>query len=314
MPTTWDDLLRPGEANNFFNPPPDATPFRFDVTGWNDVTAWWLMELSRVIYCREKTSRAAFLLRARLEEVDFIEERQTETQCMLVAPPSRAWAALVFRGTENIRDWLTNAELMMMPWMRGGRVHAGFRRAFLSIQQKLEDSLREHLPDSTPLFYAGHSLGGALATLAASWRKPAAAYTFGSPYVGDDAFGETLNGHFYRVVNDRDIVATVPLPIPPRLDYVHHGDLHRIGASHTPLDIVTQAPFAPLLPVLHNVTMDSLRDAFGKWATAFVRLVDPPEPLADHAPINYVNLLGEAIGIPARASKLLPPPAHVQVT
>lgn len=110
-------------------------------------------------------------------------------------------------------------------------------------------------------------------------------------------------------------MATVPPPLPPRLDYVHHGALHTIGASNAPLSIFTQAPFAPLLPVLHSATMDSLRDAFGKWATAFVRLVDPPEPLADHAPINYVNLLGEAIGIPARAPKLLPPPAtHVQAT
>ncbi len=306
MPTTWDDLLRPGEASDFFNPPPDAMPVRFDAPAYNDVNAWWLMELSRLVYCREKTSRAAFLLRARLEEVDFIDETRTETQCALVAPPGRAWAALIFRGTENIRDWLTNAEFLMMPWMRGGRVHAGFRRAFLSVQQRLEDALREHLPESCPLFYAGHSLGGALATLAASWRKPAAAYTFGSPYVGDEAFGGTLNGHLYRVVNDRDVVATVPLPIPPRLDYVHHGDLHRIGASNAPLNIFAATPFAPLLPALHSVTMDSLRDAFEGWATAFVRLVDPPEPLADHAPINYVNLLGGIIGVPTRVAKLLP--------
>src|SRR5438067_1011624 len=116
MPTTWDDLLRPGEANNFFNPPPDGTPFRAEITAFDAGNAWWLMELSRLIYCRERASRAAFLLRAKLEELDFIEDRKSETQCCLVAPPSRAWAALVFRGSENIRDWPTNAQFIMTPW------------------------------------------------------------------------------------------------------------------------------------------------------------------------------------------------------
>ena len=67
--------------------------------------------------------------------------------------------------------------------------------------------------------------------------------------------------------------------------------------------------FTPLLPLLHNVTFEAFQRAFHNWSSKFVEAVHPPEPLADHAPINYVNLLGEAAGIPTRVPKLLPPPA-----
>lgn len=308
MPTTWDDLLRPGESNSFFNPAPDGTPFRPEAATYDAVNAWWLMELSRLIYCRESASRAAFLLRARLEEVAFIDDRRSETQCFLVAPPSRAWAALVFRGSAEIRDWLTNAEFLMTPCERGGRVHTGFHRAFLSVRERIDEALRA-LPESCPVFYAGHSLGASLATLAASWRKPAATYTFGSPYVGDGTFGTTLDtSRVFRVVNDRDLVATVPLPLPPRLDYVHHGNLHKIGSANEPVDILRHNAFAPLLPMLHNTTFESFQRAFQNWSSAFVEVVHPPDPLADHAPINYVNLLGTAAGILPRVPRVLPPP------
>ena len=309
MRTTWDDLLRPGEANNFFNPPPEATPFRAEVRAYDPVNAWWLMELSRLVYSHEKVARAAFLLRARLEEIAFFDEPSTETQAFLVAPPSREWAALVFRGTENLKDWLLNAQFGMAPWEGGGRAHAGFQRAFLSVRDRISEALQANVPNAA-LFYTGHSLGASLATLAAAWRKPAATYTFGSPYVGDATFGRSLDlEHLFRVVNDRDVVATVPPPIPPKLDYVHFGALHKIGESHDALDILSHPVFAPVLPELHSISLDAFHKKFEQWGQGFLSLVDPPEPLADHAPINYVNLLGALAGIPPRVPRLLSPPS-----
>lgn len=308
MRTTWDDLLRPGEANNFFNPLPDATPFRPEVRTYDPVNAWWLMELSRLVYSHEKAAREAFLRRAKLEEMAFFDVPATETQAFLVAPPSREWAALVFRGTENLRDWILNAQFSMAPREGGGRVHAGFQRAFLSVRDQIATALDTDLPDAN-LFFTGHSLGAALATLASAWRKPAATYTFGSPFVGDAEIGTSLDlDHLFRVVNDRDIVTTLPPQIPPKLDYVHFGALHKIGAANEPHHFLQDSAFSALRPTLHSISLDSLRGAFRKWADAFLTFVDPPEPLADHAPINYVNLLGELAGIPPRVPKLLPPP------
>jgi alpha-beta hydrolase superfamily lysophospholipase len=109
-----------------------------------------------------------------------------------------------------------------------------------------------------PIFYTGHSLGAALATLAAARRAPKALYTFGSPRVGNAAFIASLgNIPIYRVVDDRDLVATVP---PEALGFRHAGVLRLLKEPRT----------------------GTLFDWIGV-------LIAPPKPLADHAPINYVD-------------------------
>ena len=40
--TTWADLFRPGDAENFFDPPPREHPFNPQSDGFDAVTAWWL--------------------------------------------------------------------------------------------------------------------------------------------------------------------------------------------------------------------------------------------------------------------------------
>ena len=61
----------------------------------------------------------------------------------------------------------------------------------------------------------GHSLGGALATLAAKLIGKAtpniAAFTFGQPRVGDPLFAESYGPKHYRFVTEKDVVPKVPL-------------------------------------------------------------------------------------------------------
>ena len=303
--TTWTDLLDPGSATNFFKPPPETTPFDGTVTDYKDVNAWWLMELSRLVYCRDDAKREAFLSRANLKQVDkFIDANDTE--CFVVAAEGdHAWAALVFRGTENIQDWLINAHFKMGPWPLGGNVHEGFRNALDTVWERVEATLQKVAGD-VPLFLSGHSLGAALATLAASKllaseRNPVATYTFGSPFTGDAAFGATLDtGHLYRVVHDRDLVPTVPPPFPPLLNYVHHGLLHAIGAAEPAHPIHEHDTVAPLLDSPQGFTLQDFRKRYQTGVRSVLGILNPPVPLADHAPINYVNVLGVAAHIPPR--------------
>ena len=114
----------------------------------------------------------------------------------------------------------------------------------------------------TPLFYTGHSLGGALATLAASLRPPCAVYTFDAPRMGDAAFPRTLaNVQVFNVFNPRDIVTALP-PAGRWARFTHAGtdiknneiDLphrHRpftqapsFLAGHAPLNYTAQLPIA----------------------------------------------------------------------
>jgi triacylglycerol lipase len=143
-----------------------------------------------------------------------------------------------------------------------GTVHSGFLEAFESVWDSISKALSGL---GVPIFYGGHSLGAALATLAAARRPPEALYTFGSPRVGDSDFAAALSQvPAFRVVDGRDVVTEVP---PEGLGFSHVGEEHRLSP--------------PPRPSLLRHPLLWLRSLLG-----------PPPPLADHAPIDYVERLG----------------------
>ena len=268
--TTWKDLLHPGDAITFFDRDP-LPQFNASLRAYSPANAYWLAELSRLIYRHDieeeeaippQPSRSSFLAKAGLRQLAFFNSRTMGTQAFLVQSESpERFAALVFRGTEqDARDFLRDLEILPMRVASNDvRVHEGFERALDAVWPDISHELEKL---DYPVFYAGHSLGAALATLAASRRSPHAVYAFGSPRVGNEQFAANLKAvALYRVVDDTDVVTVVP---PEALGFRHAGELHRIGP---PLE--TGVKFNPLM-----------------W---FRRLLGPPKRLADHAPINYVE-------------------------
>ena len=71
----------------------------------------------------------------------------------------------------------------------GGKIHSGFNEAFSQVSVEIQTILNKEEYKNKPLFITGHSLGGALAVIAAKKLTHkggmAACYTFGSPRVGD---------------------------------------------------------------------------------------------------------------------------------
>jgi triacylglycerol lipase len=148
---------------------------------------------------------------------------------------SDALIILAFRGTQSISNWKTDFHTWLIhppstdPQLR---VHQGFYNAF----ERLSDGARgikkamEELHSSSgnvPVYITGHSLGGALAQIAAAVLgsdQIAACYTFGSPRVGNSIFDLWVKPPSYRVINYADIVPQVPFPVPFILDYRHSGD------------------------------------------------------------------------------------------
>jgi hypothetical protein len=268
--TTWKDLLRPGDATDFFARRP-FQPFMAGASGYSDVNALWLAELSRLVYRHDveeegpppHPTRTSFLAERGLRQRGFFSSGATGTQALLVEAEVPAFAVLVFRGTEqNPKDFIIDLEVGRLPPLSGGiSVHAGFQDALDSIWQEIGPALGGL---TCPIFYTGHSLGAALATLAAARHPPQAVYTFGSPLVGNAAFATSLRGvPIYRIVDDQDLVATVP---PGELGFLHAGEVH-----------VLQEP----------------RVAGPRRLLARLRqLLGPPKPLADHAPVNYVDRIG----------------------
>ena len=138
------------------------------------------------------------------------------TQAILVR--NDKFIALAFRGTEatSIRDIKADLKANTVSCDSGGTVHSGFNEAFNHVVWDIQSRLNKDDLKDKPLFIAGHSLGGALATIAAKriLHKGgiAACYTFGSPRVGNEEWATGIRPCIYRVVNSADCVTMVPPP------------------------------------------------------------------------------------------------------
>jgi len=143
---------------------------------------------------------------------------------------------LAFRGTQTVSNWDTNLHALLIhpPYTDENlRVHEGFYRAFeklsdgaRGLHQKVKE-LEEATAGQLPIYITGHSLGGAMAQIAAAVLgsdQIAACYTFGSPRVGNSVFDLWVKPPSYRVINYADIVPQVPIPIPFVMGYRHSGD------------------------------------------------------------------------------------------
>ncbi len=168
-------------------------------------------------------------LSARLLSVD-------NTQVYVAESPDHLVVA--FSGTEDptsidgLKDWLlTDAmNLLVVPEGRlghdlsaagvGAKFHKGFVDAIAEIWDPLRDEVETKMKQSDrPLWITGHSLGGALALLAA-WllrRRFVAVhqiYTYGGPMIGNqkasDAFNREFSGAIFRYVRGRDPVPKLP--------------------------------------------------------------------------------------------------------
>lgn len=284
---SWKALLKPGEASNFFSLEP-LPPFYSEAIEFRSENAWWFAELCRLMYKEIRPERREILDRVGLREVEFYDRRGI--QCALVEPikKERPFSLVVFPGTNEIKDWLSNLDSVPVEWdpnnKNAGHIHKGFADALDHVwndffKDRLWSNIKEYVSQiQHPLFYTGHSLGGALATLAAIHQTPQAVYTFGAPRVVTETF-KTYHPSFplYRVVNHLDMVPTVP-PEKPLL-FTHLGDLYyitregKILCNPSAVDLESQAP-----------TLSTIKDYFKNIQAWF----QPNPYLSDHSPINYV--------------------------
>ena len=123
---------------------------------------------------------------------------------------------LGFRGTEvtSIRDIKFDLKAVIKTCETGGKIHTGFDEAFSQVDVEIQQFLNQDEFKEKPLFITGHSLGGALATIAAKKLTHkggiASCYTFGSPMVGSVGWATGIKTPIYRVVNAVDPVTVMP--------------------------------------------------------------------------------------------------------
>jgi len=173
----------------------------------------------------------------------------------------QAFAA--FKGTASLYDALTDLNAGMRSSCSGHAVHQGFLYAFESVRQDLSRFLaRTH--GVTTVHCVGHSLGGAVATLAADFMRFSGRaatvnlYTFGSPRVGHRMFAakctqRVLAKNIYRVSHKTD-----PVPMVPTWPFVH--------VPNSDADYLIDSPVSPIPWEYHFMEhyIDSVKN--GEWS------------------------------------------------
>ena len=105
-----------------------------------------------------------------------------------------------------------------------GRVHRGFKQEVDDLWPHLEKVLANN---AKALWFTGHSLGGAMATICAGRcllsgieSNPAGVFSYGSPRVGNKRYVNHCRLNYFRWVNNNDMVTRIP---PTWLGYRHTG-------------------------------------------------------------------------------------------
>jgi triacylglycerol lipase len=235
-----------------------------------------------------------------------------KSACM-VAAGGRGATIIAFAGTDplKIEDWITDFDAVPSP----DDLHTGFQEAVANVWPKIKQVIDARPASEQPLFFTGHSLGGALAIIAAQRALSeakvgaTAVYTFGSPRTGGPGFFASyltsLADSTYRLVDGTDVVATVPPPLENT--YVHVGQMIQCptdGIFVEPPAMSATSSNAP--DFVDGLIQSGLADLRALAAFRIIRRIGPrpldmfasllPRMVRDHVPASYFR----ALSIPLR--------------
>ena len=136
-----------------------------------------------------------------------------------------------FRGSDNDRNWIDDFDFGQIPYLACSEcfIHNGFYLGYLTISASVRYQIQLLTAKyrGAKVWVTGHSLGGALATIAALDIKAAfnpemKVYTFGQPRVGNARFATYFASRIpdsFRVIHYADIVPHLP---PIDLNFRHY--------------------------------------------------------------------------------------------
>ncbi len=203
-----------------------ANPFRPSARGYHANNAMCLACAANLAYL-EEAEIAPVIKGWGFSQFRFFDHSATQA----FACGNAKTILIAFRGTEpsKLKDWMTDLKARKE---KGpvGKVHRGFKHALNKVWPEVTDYISSIRTRNQKLWFTGHSLGAALATLAAARIQLVEGvpvqglYTFGHPRTGDNEFSENLDSALsevvYRFVNNNDVVPRVPLR---KMGYRHVG-------------------------------------------------------------------------------------------
>lgn len=217
---------------------------------YSDRTAWVMASMAKLAYEpfeKDDVELALFISKLDSGGFQFVEKFNVQgTQAFLAH--NKIYAVLAFRGTEGKWQDIQSDIKANRKRTNDGKIHAGFYDAYNLVAKQIKEKLAD--VSEYPLYITGHSLGGALATVATqdiekSGYKDqiAACYTYGSPRVGNADFDGNIRSPVYRVLNFVDIVTFVPFFT---MGFVHVGDVRYLDRGF-PEDVRRWRPLSQLV-------------------------------------------------------------------
>jgi hypothetical protein len=200
--------------------------FVYSEESFSLVNAWWLSKLSHLAYFNRKEIEI-HLDQVGLQLFAFFSKNGSSAFIAI----SENFAVLSFRGTaigekDNI---MNDIDIRLTPITEAISVHAGFLQSLDQIWPEIEIALNQLKREKIKVWYTGHSLGAAMATLASTRYKTAAVYVYGSPRVGNKAFGDSIKDqNNYNIGNCCDVVTIQP---PELLGYQAAGEIILITSN-----------------------------------------------------------------------------------
>ena len=290
---TNPELLNLTNINDLVIPPPleyhyfedaDNHPFEGQIGKYSETDAWWMAEFSTLIYEKEEKVREEI---GKLTNNELIWLSDTGTNTEGFFAKFKDYCVVSFRGTELLRPTqildpeeskdflsdvlLTDAKIQGSD-LRGVKVHKGILDALNSVWEELLPILEN---EDKPIWFTGHSLGGALALMAAfKWQgnqtKIGGVYTIGGPAIGSPEFKQQYNNELgnktFQHIYGEDIITKIGQiagAAPGIMDFQQVGEIINISRS--------DVSFFENLALLMQM------------------------PLIDHGPIFYLNHLWNQI-------------------
>ena len=206
--------------------------------------AYTFYKLASAAYCDEVESWSCAPCKASNQTVAsvlLLFNKTTDTRAYIAAYQDlftgHTSIVLSFRGSETLTNWIENLKIAKTDRdmsCAGCKVHSGFYGSWAPIATPVVAEIKrlQVVYPSARLYTTGHSLGAALAVLAAYVLEYdygfsiAGVYTFGQPRVGNHAFASYYNNHSdthvtWRVTHHHDPVVHLPLEL---MGFSHVGN------------------------------------------------------------------------------------------
>jgi hypothetical protein len=182
---------------------------------------------AKVVPCRvyqELLAGTDFDFIETLRGFDFVNVEVVRTRFYVaIIIPVRELLLVGIRGTQFAYDWLINLKIAKAKDRHGDYFHAGFLRESEELATVLAERLRNRRAiekKNLGIYFAGHSLGGAVAAVMTNWMGVEGCYMFGAPRISNSKHTKWR----YEPFATRRYLDIVPHCPPSALDYANFYD------------------------------------------------------------------------------------------